>query len=343
MKTLTISIAAYNIECYIEKCLDSFISDKLNNTLEVLIINDGSTDNTAILAEKYVKKYPAIFKLINKENGGHGSTINTGIKAATGKYFKAVDGDDWVDTENLVYIIEKLQNTDVDLVITDFCEMLMKSDIQKINNSDSLPQETTERFEEYSTQKLLVFHNVIYKTIILKDNDITMSEKIFFDDTEYIIYILPFINSFIYIPKVLYYYRLEREGQSVSVDGVIKHKKDIQQVLINSFCFYKKHKKNKNHECLKLRILSALNFYYEKTCTDLWLLNEKKNIGENQLFYKKLLFISPELFLSYMTNTKIKLLQLITWFRFDAQIFRLQHKWLLFKRKLLNKTAGVDL
>lgn len=100
-KILTISIAAYNVEKYIGKTLDSLINDDVMDKIEVLIENDGSTDNTAGIANEYVKNYPNTFKLINKQNGGYGSTINRSIKEAQGKYFKQLDGDDFLDTENL--------------------------------------------------------------------------------------------------------------------------------------------------------------------------------------------------------------------------------------------------
>ena len=98
-KLLTISIAAYNVEQYLKKCLDSFIEPSIMSQLEVLIVNDGSKDSTLEIAREYEKKYPDTFKAIDKPNGGHGSTINTAIENATGKYFKVIDSDDCVITE----------------------------------------------------------------------------------------------------------------------------------------------------------------------------------------------------------------------------------------------------
>lgn len=101
MKILTVSIAAYNADWCLKKCLDSFIASKYLDLLDIIVVNDGSKDNTAAIASEYVKKFSASIRLINKENGGHGSTINTSIDNAMGKYFKIVDSDDWVDTEAL--------------------------------------------------------------------------------------------------------------------------------------------------------------------------------------------------------------------------------------------------
>ncbi len=96
-KLLTIVVPAYNVEKYIKNCLDSFIDLSVLRSLEILIVDDGSTDSTASLAHTYEQKYPYSFKVLSKENGGHGSTINYAIPRATGKYFKVVDGDDWLD------------------------------------------------------------------------------------------------------------------------------------------------------------------------------------------------------------------------------------------------------
>ncbi len=108
-KILTVVIPAYNIEKYIENCLDSFVIPEVLEDLEVLIVNDGSKDRSADLAAAYEKRYPNSFRVINKENGGHGSTINRGLLEASGKYFKVVDGDDWVEREAFLRLMDCLK------------------------------------------------------------------------------------------------------------------------------------------------------------------------------------------------------------------------------------------
>jgi glycosyltransferase involved in cell wall biosynthesis len=322
LKILTISIAAYNMEKYIKGCLDSFISDQLYETLEVLVINDGSTDNTSQIAQQYVDKYPQIFKLINKKNGGHGSTINAAIKLATGKYFKPVDGDDWIDTENLIKMIDKLKEIDVDLVLTDFYHYYSNSGEKKLASLDLWKYEIKSDFNAHLPGGSLVFHSMTYKTLLLKENSILFSEKISYEDTEFVLFPLPYANTFYYMPVAVYYYRLERDGQSVSVDGIIKHKNDLQQVIKNIFIFYEKKKKGgiNKIKCYKARILLALEFYYRATCTDMWLNTERKNRKENSIFYRDLLFISPSLFIPFILKRKIRILQFITFFQLDYHI-----------------------
>jgi glycosyltransferase involved in cell wall biosynthesis len=314
MKILTISIAAYNVQKYIEECLNSFISDQLYETLEVLIINDGSTDDTPQIAQRYADKYPQIFKLIHKENGGHGSTINTAIKFAVGKYFKPVDGDDWVDTKNLIYMVNKLKEVNVDLVITDFYNYYSNSSKKNLSSLNSKQYETEIDFNKFHPDDILLFHNITYKTLLLKENYLSFSEKIFYEDTEFVLFPLPYVNTFYYIPVAIYYYRLEWDGQSVSIDGIIKHKNDLQQVIKNIFTFYETNKKSETNraKCYKTRVVLSLAFYYNATNTENWRVSEKKNKKENNIFYRDILFISPSLFISFINKVisdKIQLLR----------------------------------
>ena len=133
-KILTVSIAAYNVEKFLEKTLDSLIIKDIDS-LEVLIINDGSKDGTLHIARKYEKEYPNIFRVINKENGGYGSTINVGIDNANGKYFKQLDGDDWYEKDNLKEILNILQNSDEDIIYTPYIEFYERDGSSNIINN----------------------------------------------------------------------------------------------------------------------------------------------------------------------------------------------------------------
>lgn len=113
---LIVTIPSDNTENYIDGCLPYLIDERIISDIEILIVSDGSKDNTVSVAKKWADKYPDSIRVIDKENGGHGSTINRGILETTGKYFKAVDGDDWVVTENFVKLIEFLKGVDVDLI-----------------------------------------------------------------------------------------------------------------------------------------------------------------------------------------------------------------------------------
>lgn len=225
-KLLTVSIAAYNVQDYIEETLNSLIVNN-RDELEVLVIIDGATDKTFEKAKKYEELYPEIFKVIQKENGGYGSTINVGIKNATGKFFKQLDGDDWFKTENLDEVLDILKNIDdVDIIYTPYIEYFEKSHEEKIIKD-------IEKFQECEIQNLedkildfnssLVMHSLMFKTEILKKNNIKIDENCFYTDTEYAILPLKYCSSIAIIDKPLYVYRIGINGQSISYKSRIKN------------------------------------------------------------------------------------------------------------------------
>ena len=121
-KILTIVIPTYNMQDYLRRCLDSLIvSEEQMNKLEVLVINDGSKDNSSAIAHEYQDKYPDTFRVIDKGNGNYGSCINRGLKEATGKYIKVLDADDHFENKSLEEVLNMMLRIDVDLFLTDFC------------------------------------------------------------------------------------------------------------------------------------------------------------------------------------------------------------------------------
>lgn len=120
MKTLTISVAAYNAEGWLSRCIDSLTNTDVSNELDVVVVNDGSADGTLSIARSYEKRFPDIINVIDKPNGGHGSTINAAIDAARGTYFKVVDSDDWVERDGLESLVAALRNLDADVVVNPF-------------------------------------------------------------------------------------------------------------------------------------------------------------------------------------------------------------------------------
>ena len=123
MKYISFAIPCYNSESYMEKAICSILAG--GEDVEIIIVDDGSKDGTLEIAKKYEKEYPAIVKAVTKENGGHGDAVNCGLQAATGKYFKVVDSDDWVNKDALLKILETIKKfvdagTEVDMVIANY-------------------------------------------------------------------------------------------------------------------------------------------------------------------------------------------------------------------------------
>lgn len=229
MKTLTISVAAYNVEKTLEKTLASFNNPKIYNDLEVLIVDDGSTDNTKDIAKKYEKLAPNTFRYIYKENGGHGSTINKGMELATGKYFKVVDGDDWVDTDSLVTFINYLKQQDSDLVLTNHVEVYPNYS-KKINLVDGMQPNKSYTWDDNIDIKRVVLHTLTVKTSLLRKNNVHITEKCFYVDVEFVVWAAYVSHTITYFDLYLYMYRLGESNQSVAKTNMLKNIKMQEKV-----------------------------------------------------------------------------------------------------------------
>ena len=226
MKTLTIVVPAYNVEKYLKRCLDSVKLESVMSDIEVLIVNDGSKDSTPEIAMEYERRYPQTYRLINKENGGHGSTINTGIQQATGKYFKVVDGDDWLNTDELQQYIEILKEHDEDVIATDFqCVQdetynLLES-WQATSNEEHYGK--TVRIDSGEIKEPIKLHSFTIKTKILQEHNITIDEHCFYVDSEFVFYPIKYVDTVYYHKAKVYMYRLGRDGQSMNMKSMQKN------------------------------------------------------------------------------------------------------------------------
>ena len=240
-KILTISVAAYNLENIIEENLKSFIRCKEKDFLEVIVTDDGSKDNTAKIVSEYESRYPEIIKLIRQNNKGAGSTVNSGIKNAKGKYFKMIDGDDWIESENLDRLINKLKEIEVDMAITNY-ETYSDATKKIIDKTKYLIEEN----KQYEIEKICLknnfqMHNILYKTSILKKNEIVLDNG-FYTDMEYLLLPIPFIKKVIYFDLDVYVYRIAREGQSVSLPSMQKNIGMHRVVLDRLIAYYEENK-----------------------------------------------------------------------------------------------------
>lgn len=268
-KVLSIVIPTYNIEKYIKKCLNSFINDELLPLIEIIIVNDGSTDNSSNLAKEFSKKYPLSFIVIDKENGGHGSTINTALGEATGKFFMVVDGDDWVDSKALLKVIKKIQeDTSIDAAFFNYIMDIELNNEQKKRDLDKIFDEGKIELDKANINlyRQPSIHNIIYKTDNLRKIKMTLDEKIFYVDVEYMMYPLSTINKAIYIDEYVYHYLIGRAGQSVDSKTAPKHIDDTKKVVISVLEFFNTNKNKKLSRYAKKTYLMTMsrviNDYY---------------------------------------------------------------------------------
>lgn len=257
------------MEKYLEKCLNSVLTKKKIEYIEILIINDGSKDNSLSIAQKYEKQYPQTIKVINKENGNYGSCINRGLKEATGKYVKILDADDTFCTKNLEELLEVLLNIDdVDLVITDY--KTINTDGKEINRFifANLPTNKILNIQDdyiFNSIKLnLSMHAVLYKLEYLKEINYTQTEGISYTDQEWIFIPIAKCNKLYYFNKTIYNYLLGREDQTMNESVYVKNINQLCKVTLslaikyveleNKNCFQKKY--------LDFRLFNNLYYIY---------------------------------------------------------------------------------
>ncbi len=240
-KVLSIVVPAYNVEKYLDKCLNSMLVKEILDDIEVLIINDGSKDKTEEIARKYCDFYPKTFFLYNKENGGHGSGINYGIRYATGKYFKVVDGDDWLNKKELIDFITLLKKRTEDIVASDYLcieDNTKKVLAKKYATSEKNQYKHTYAFDSGKVQNVIKMHSFTIRTEVLKENQIIIDEHCYYVDAEYITYPILFARTVYYDPHFIYMYRLGRNGQSMDIKSMQKNRKQHQYVLNQLLKFY---------------------------------------------------------------------------------------------------------
>jgi glycosyltransferase involved in cell wall biosynthesis len=238
-KLLTICVPSYNVSRFIYKTITSILNIGSSlDLVEILIINDGSSDNTSEIVSKLETLYPQI-KLINKKNGGYGSTINTAVELASGKYFKILDGDDTYHGNDLIVLLEYLSKTSVDLIITNYNLFFELSN--KTIKVNVLPKKlqydklfTLQQYLDNNHEKLILpMHGYTIKTDLLKSNGVKIYENTFYTDVQFVFFPLLYVESIIFLNLHVYNYRLGDVNQSVSLNGFKKHYKDHISVTLS--------------------------------------------------------------------------------------------------------------
>lgn len=238
---LSVVVPSYNVEQYLEKGLSSYADERFNDRLEIIVVNDGSTDKTHDIATRFVEKNPEIFVLIDKENGGHGSAVNAGIDNAKGKYFRIIDGDDWINTDNMIKLLDYLENSSADIVIDNKREVhMVTGDTEYFAPPRSVEYGKTYRFEDVcldeSITPNIMIHTMSIKLSILRDNRIHLLEGIFYVDIEFIIKSTVLASTIEFTDLEIYQYLVGNVNQSVNFKNYVKrfdHHKQVTRELVN--------------------------------------------------------------------------------------------------------------
>ena len=236
MKLLSIAVPCYNSQDYMAHAIESLLPG--GEQVEILVVDDGSKDDTARIADDYERRYPGVVKAIHQENGGHGDAVMTGLKNASGLYFKVVDSDDWADGEAYPRVLETLKDfsspdRQIDMLVSNFIyDKAGAAHKHVMSYHHALPQHRVFGWEEtrhFRKSQYMLMHSVIYRTKLLRDCGMELPRHTFYVDELYVYVPLKNVEKMYYLDVDFYHYFIGREDQSVQEQVMLRR---IDQALL---------------------------------------------------------------------------------------------------------------
>lgn len=229
MKLITFAVPCYNSAAYMRHCVDSLLQG--GDQVEVILVDDGSVDETGAIADEYAQRYPEIVRVIHQPNGGHGEGVNQGLRNAQGMYYKVVDSDDWLDEAALKKVLAQLQilsqgPNPLDMMICNYVYEHVEDGTRKsMDYEDVFPEDqlfTWADVGHWKPSEYLLMHSVIYRTEMLRETGIELPKHTFYVDNIFVYQPLPYVKSMYYMNEDLYRYFIGREDQSVNEKVMVK-------------------------------------------------------------------------------------------------------------------------
>ena len=229
MKLLTFAVPCYNSQAYMEHCVETLLEG--GDDVEIILVDDGSKDDTGAIADRYAAQYPDIVRVVHQENGGHGEGVNQGLRRAQGLYYKVVDSDDWADVDALRKVIAKLREFSqmeqpVDMLVCNYVYEHVEDQTQKVMRyTNVFPQNRVFTWDEigrFRPSQYLLMHSVFYRTQLLRGCGLELPKHTFYVDNIFVYQPLPFVKSMYYMDLDLYRYFIGRADQSVNESVMVK-------------------------------------------------------------------------------------------------------------------------
>lgn len=273
MKVISAVIPCYNSEAYMEKAIHTLLSG--GEDMEIIVVDDGSSDNTLAIAKRYEAEYPGIVRAVHKENGGHGDAVMTGLAHAEGLYIKVVDSDDWVKESALAEILQKLrellkQGTAPDMLVANYVYEKVGEEKKKvIQYRSALPQNEIFTWADtghFRQGQYILMHSVIYRTALLRECGLSLPKHTFYVDNIFVYQPLPSVKTMYYMDLNLYRYFIGRDDQSVTEANMMKRidqQVRVTKLMIEAHDIWKvKDKKLRNYMIKYLCIMMTISSIY---------------------------------------------------------------------------------
>ncbi len=229
MKLITFAVPSYNSQDYMRHCIDTLLTG--GDEVEIIVVNDGSKDNTGAIADEYAAKYPDIVIPHHQENGGHGSGVNAGMVRARGLYYKVVDSDDWLNEEALKTVLDTIRShvendEAADLYVCNFVYEHVADGTSYVSHyRKKMPTNrffTWQEVKKFTKWEMLLMHSLIYRTEALRASGVCLPKHTFYVDNLFSYQPLPYMKKLYYIDVDLYRYFIGRSDQSVNVTNMTK-------------------------------------------------------------------------------------------------------------------------
>ena len=292
MKYITFTVPCYNSAAYMERCVDSLLIG--GEDVEILLIDDGSTDRTGEIADEYERNYPGIVRAVHKSNGGHGSGVNAGLHLATGCYFKVVDSDDWLSEDAYRRLLARVKEfctgavaelmDQPDLIVCNYTyNHLEEGTAHTMAYRNVFPAETPCTWNDighFRPSQYLIMHALIYRTSVLRETGVCLPEHTFYVDNIFVFEPLPYVKKMYYINTNFYRYFIGRDDQSVNETVMISRIDQQLRVTRRMVDFYTEQKIS-NQKC-RMYMRNYLRIMMEVSSIFLILSGTPENLAKKQ-------------------------------------------------------------
>ena len=270
MKLLTVAIPCYNSQDYMEHAVETALVG--GEDVEIILVDDGSTDDTAKIDDRLQEEHPTIVRAIHQENGGHGSAVNTGLANATGLYYKVLDSDDWFDRGAFLKVLDVLRGfvedgSGVDMLLANYVYEKPSLHKHKVIRYDGVfPEDqvfTWSDVKRFKVSQNILMHSVIYRTKMLRDCHLELPKHTFYVDNIFVYNPLPYVKKMYYVNADLYRYFIGRDDQSVNekvMIGRIDQQIKVNKLMIDAYDLTKiKNKKLRDYMVKYLTMMMTVS------------------------------------------------------------------------------------